>query len=491
MDIFQHGGNNICEVKCVKKEMYPGALTNENICAIFAGAADFISRELHCGEHTLFAYAIDGLISGADASDYVLKPVVQQLSAESLTQLYDKALSGSIYNVVAKPCHSLEDAAIFLVNGFCVVLFPDVGGIAYEVKTGEKRGMSGPELEHTAKGPKDAFVETVRTNTSLIRRHLRTPDLRLYETTVGRRSLTNVTVVWINGITNPEYVDRMKSRLEQIDVDGLISPSSVEEYITGSRRTPFPMLQYTERTDRFCNGLLRGRVGLFVDGLPLGYLAPVDIGYLMDSPEDLTRDYISASWVRILRYSALVLGLLLPAVYVAMMQFHQLLIPHPLLDVILSSKMSVPFSTVWEVLGLLLAFELLQESGIHLPQSIGQSVSIIGGIVVGTAGVEAGLVSPIALIVVSIAGVCGFVLPNRDLAAAIRVCRFLLAAVAALGGLWAVALGLFVLIIHLAMLKSLGVCYLIALEPHLCRKRLIKKKLRDLHLQPEDQRNQK
>ena len=475
----------------MKKCMYPGELTHKNICAIFAGAADFISRKLCCGQYSLFAYAIDGLISGADASDYVLKPVAEHLHADTMEQLYEKALSGSIYNVVAKPCDTLDDVAIYLVNGFCVVLFPNVGAIAYEVKTGEKRGMTGPELEHTTKGPKDAFVETVRTNTSLIRRHLRTPDLRLYEATVGRRSLTNVTVVWIDGITNPEYVNRMKSRLEQIDVDGLLNPSSVEEYITGSRKTAFPLLQYTERTDRFCNGLLRGRVGLFVDGLPLGYLAPVDIGYLMDSPEDLARDYISASWVRILRYSALILGLLLPAVYVALMQFHQQMIPHPLVDVILSSKTSVPFSSVWEVLGLLLAFELLQESGVHLPQSIGQSVSIIGGIVVGTAGVEAGLVSPIALIVVSIAGVCGFVLPNRDLAAAIRVCRFLLAVTAAVGGLLPVALGVSALVFHLATLKSLGVCYLIALEPSLLRKRIVINKFRDVHLRPQDKRNQK
>lgn len=473
----------------MKQPMYPGALTDENIRAIFCDAADFNIRPLRCGTFTLYTYAIDGLTAGGDISEYIFKPIAEELSGDSMQSLYDRALYGTVVNSVARPSPDLDSTASFLVNGFCVVLFPGVGAIAFEAKTGEKRSLSGPELEHTTKGPKDAFVETIRTNTSLLRRHLRTPDLRLYETTVGQRSLTNVTVAWIDGITNPEFVERMKQRLASIDIDGLINPSSVEEYITGSRRTAFPLLQYTERTDRFCNGLLRGRVGLFVDGLPLGYLAPVDLGYLMDSPEDLARDYFSASWVRLLRYSALLLGLLLPALYIAFIMYHPGLIPGNLAGVI--GKNEVAFSPVWEVLSLLLAFELLQESGIHLPQSIGQSVSIIGGIVVGTAGVEAGLVSSMALIVVSVAGVCGFVLPNRDLASAIRLWRFLLAVAASIGGLWAMAAGGGFLLWHLACQKSLGLCYLRPFAPSFFRKRMKDVKHRDLNLDPLDRRSQR
>ena len=362
---------------------------------------------------------------------------------------------------------------------------------AFEVKTGEKRNPSPPEVENTVKGPKDAFVETGRTNTSLVRRHLRTPDLRIYETTVGQRSLTNVSVLWIQGLTNEMYVERLKKRLSEIHIDGLISPSAVEEYVTGSRATAFPLIQYTERPDKFCQGLLDGRVGLIVDGLPLAYLTPVDLMYLMDSPEDRSRDYITASAVRILRYLALVTGLLLPGLYIAVANFQQDLIPLPLLRAIIESKAAVPFTTVAEVLGLLITFELLQESGVHLPQAVGQSVSIVGGIVVGTAAVEAGIISPIALIVVSVAGVCGFVLPNRDLAEAVRMWRFLIAAFGAIAGLWGVAAGVLCLLIHLTGLKSMGVPYLGSNGKWgLLRRRLKNQKWRNAALEPRDEKNQ-
>ena len=434
-------------------------MTHESICALFGTTGDFITRKLQCGGHTVHAYMIDGLIASANASELVLKPLTR-LPAGPMATLYDAALNGTIYNNVADPCPDVQTVAAKLTNGFLVVLFPGTGAAAFEVKSPEGRGIAPPTVENTVKGPKDAFTENIRTNTGLLRRHLRTPDLRFEQTVAGDVTHTNLAVAWIHGITDPGLVSRLQTRVQQLNTGSLLTPADVEEQVTGRRATPFPLLQYTERTDKFAQGLLAGRVGLLVDGLPQGYLLPVDLGYLMTSPEDEGMDYVSASFIRILRYGALLLSLLLPGIYIALASFHQQMIPLPLLKAIIESKQSVPFSTAVEVLALLLAFEILQEAGIHLPQSVGQSVSIIGGIVVGSAAVEASLISPSALIAVSLAGICGFALPNRDFAQAARLFRLGFAILGAFAGLFGVTAGFIALLIHLAGLTSLDVPYL-------------------------------
>ena len=467
------------------------------LTAQFEDAADFETRKVLCGGQLLTVLFLDGLTSGGDIAEQVVRPLAQMTDEAREEVLYTRALQGGVWCASVKEPESTQQAAELLVNGFCVILFPKSGkALGCEVKTGEKRSPSPPETENTVKGAKDAFTETLRTNTSLVRRHLRTPGLRLAETVVGRRTLTKVTVCWIGGLTDPELPRRMQERLSSIDIDGALSPAAIEEYVTGSRRTAFPLLEYTERTDHFCQGLLDGQVGLLADGLPLGYLAPVGLGRLMRSPEDRATDFFSASMLRLLRYAALGVSLLLPALYAAMAMFHQQMLPTKLLLSIIESKQNVPFSTLLEVLGLLCAFELLQQAGLHLPQAVGTAVSIIGGLVVGTAAVDAKLVSPAALIVTASSGICGFTLPNRELSDAVRLWRFVLTVLAGLWGLFGVTVGLLLLLTELAGLESLGRSYLspfgrAEVKGALVRPRLVRQKWRDGALKPMDDQNQR
>ena len=467
------------------------------LTAQFEDAADFETRKVLCGGQLLTVLFLDGLTSGRDIAEQVLRPLAQMTDEAREEVLYTRALQGGVWCASVKEPESTQQAAELLVNGFCVILFPKSGkALGCEVKTGEKRSPSPPETENTVKGAKDAFTETLRTNTSLVRRHLRTPGLRLAETVIGKRTLTKVTVCWIDRLTDPELPRRMQERLSSIDIDGALSPAAIEEYVTGSRRTAFPLLEYTERTDHFCQGLLDGQVGLLADGLPLGYLAPVGLGRLMRSPEDRATDFFSASMLRLLRYAALGVSLLLPALYAAMAMFHQQMLPTKLLLSILESKQNVPFSTLLEVLGLLCAFELLQQAGLHLPQAVGTAVSIIGGLVVGTAAVDAKLVSPAALIVTASSGICGFTLPNRELSDAVRLWRFVLTVLAGLWGLFGVTVGLLLLLTELAGLESLGRSYLspfgrAEVKGALVRPRLVRQKWRDGALKPMDDQNQR
>ena len=467
------------------------------LAAQFENAADFETRKVLCGGQLLTVLFLDGLTSGGDIAEQVVRPLAQMTDEACEEVLYTRALQGGVWCASVKEPESTQQAAELLVNGFCVILFPKSGkALGCEVKTGEKRSPSPPETENTVKGAKNAFTETLRTNTSLVRRHLRTPGLRLAETVIGKRTLTKVTVCWIDRLTDPELPRRMQERLSSIDIDGALSPAAIEEYVTGSRRTAFPLLEYTERTDHFCQGLLDGQVGLLADGLPLGYLAPVGLGRLMRSPEDRATDFFSASMLRLLRYAALGVSLLLPALYAAMAMFHQQMLPTKLLLSIIESKQNVPFSTLLEVLGLLCAFELLQQAGLHLPQAVGTAVSIIGGLVVGTAAVDAKLVSPAALIVTASSGICGFTLPNRELSDAVRLWRFVLTVLAGLWGLFGVTVGLLLLLTELAGLESLGRSYLspfgrAEVKGALVRPRLVRQKWRDGALKPMDDQNQR
>lgn len=439
---------------------YPQGISAQHVRQVFQGAADLTARPIRLGGVSATAFFIDGLTAGADIADFILHPARENLhgSAEEMLQA---CLQGAVYAAVAKEVEDLPTLCNLLVNGFAVLVFDGLPrAVAFEVKSSVRRIPSPPSVEHTVKGAKDAFTETARTNTSLIRSHLRNPFLRFTELTVGSKSRTNVSLVWLEGVTPRHLVAQMERRLQNLHIESFVTPAAVEEAVTGSRCTPFPLLRFTERTDKFAQALLEGQMGLLVDGLPLGYLAPVELGGFLASPEDQGVDFVTASCIRIIRYGALLVSLLLPALYAAMASFHQEMLPTQLLFSIIESKQQVPFPTMLEVIGLLISFEILQEAGVHLPQSLGQAVSIIGGLVVGSAAVEAKLISPAALIVVAVAGVCGYVIPGRELANAVRVWRFILTLCAALAGLFGVSVGLIALLLHLGSLETFGMSYL-------------------------------
>ncbi len=450
-----------------KKPKFDAPLTVSAIETIFQGADDFVHRTVLIdgdpkGKVDLFF--IDGLVSGNNISESVIRPLAQGImldGGETPYQKIEKLKQGGVYNAVVQLRETLDDVASDLVNGFCVVLFEKQKiALSFETRTQDGRSISEPSVENVLKGAKDAFVETLRTNTSLVRRHIRTPDMRIQERVVGRQTLTRIAVVYIEGLTNPDLVRQAVERIEKMDVDGVLAGGALEEYLVDDIKTPFPLILYTERTDRFASGLIGGRVGILVDGLPLGYLLPSTLAQFMTAPEDRANNYIQATILRFVRYMALWINVLLPGFYIAVSTFHQEMIPTALLHSIINSKQDVPFPTVFEVFGLLFSFEILQEAGLRLPKTIGQTVSIVGGLIVGQAAVDAKILSPVIIIVVAVTGIAGYTLPNRDFAGAIRIWRFFIAFASAVLGLFGTATAGLALLYHLASLESFGVPYL-------------------------------
>ena len=396
-------------------------------------------------------------------NDYILRPLATSpLLREATPQAAFRMMTeGIVYTQLVQVCTTLDQAVFALINGSVVFAFPGEGRmIAYFAATEEKRALSPPENEPSLKGARDSFVESLRTNTSLVRRRLRAPELKIAEVIAGRQTVTPVDILYIEGITNPDLVAETKRRLAAVDTDELLQTASLEELIVDEVDTAFPMIAYTERPDRFCAGLVEGRVGVIVDGIPLGYLLPGTVGQFFKTGQDRAQNWVAASFLSVLRYLCMLLSLFLPAWYVAAVNFHPEMIPARLAWSISEAKTDVPFSTIFEVLIMLLAFEAVQEAGLRLPGAIGQTASILGGLVVGSAAVEASIVSPVVLIVVAIAGIAGYTVPSQEFAAALRIWRFGLAIAASLGGLFGVMALAAVLVYRLAQLESFGVPYL-------------------------------
>ncbi len=484
----------------------PGPLSLEGLERVFEGCADFNKRQvlLHGDpSRSVTVCFLAGMARTERLNDYVLRPLAQDpmLSSVPEGQIFELLERGALYAQKAVRAAELTEAALALVGGSCVLFLPGRSdALIIPVETEEKRSIGEPENEPALKGGRESFVEGVRTNTSLVRRRLRSPELKVKEHTVGRQSLTPVDVVYLDGIADPETVRAVEERLDAIDIDGVEAAGNLEEYLVDAKRSPFPRLPYTQRPDRFCQGLLEGRVGLLCDGIPLGWLLPGTLDQFFKTGQDRAYHWMVASALSLVRYFCALVTLTLPGLYIALVTFHPEAIPSKLALSIVAAKQEVPFSTIFEVLIMLLAFEVIQEAGLRLPGPIGATVSILGGLVVGNAAVEAHIVSPAVLIAVAIAGVAGYTMPSQDFGNALRLWRFLLAVLSSVGGVFGLALGCAALIYHLAGLESFGVPYLAPFtvgagaprgRPSLIRLPLPFLKWRDGAVRTQNRRNQR
>ena len=445
---------------------YPYLLSLPALEEVFSSCADFQVRELRLGLESRKQVSVcwlDGLVSAQTLTEDVIRPLTSLARLpedESTRQSLLRILAGAVYNCSARYRDTMDDVVEDLTHGCCVLLFDGAAqAVSFEARSSAHRSVSEPTLEKSIKGAKDAFVETLRVNTALVRRRLCTPALKLVESELGRSSRTRVAMFYIEGIAAPETVAALAQRLDTLDADCLLSTGILEQSLADAPDSPFPQLLHTERPDRFAQYLMEGRVGLLIDGLPIGLSGPVSFADFMRCSGDSGSSGMVASSLTLLRWLALLLSLLLPALYVAIALYHQEMIPTRLLLSVIEAKQRVPFSTALEVIGMLLSFELLQEAGLHLPNPIGDTVSIIGALIVGQSAVEARIVSPIAIIVVAFAGIAGYTLPSQDLGAAVRLLRLGLVLAAVAAGLFGVGAALCLLLLHLAEIDSLGLNY--------------------------------
>ena len=426
-------------------------ITAAEVKKIFSDCDDFEMRTVRIGLESRLTVCVcwlDGVVAAGDVSAEILRPLTEGGRLADVTgsrEAVRRIEQGAVYSCATRTRTQTDALIADLTKGSAALIFDaQRKAVTFEARTANVRAVSEPTIEKSVSGAKDAFVETLRINTSLVRRRLHTPALKLRQTVVGRQSETTVAVVY----------------LDTIDEQALLGRGDLEPYLTRRPRALLPQLGQTERPDKFAGALLDGCVGLLVDGLPMGYLLPTTFRLLMHAPEDETHNYLLASALIVLRYFALALSLTFPALYVAVAMYHQEMIPAKLLLSVIQAKQQVPFSVPAIILFMLIAFELLQEAGLRLPNSIGQTVSIIGALLVGQSAVDAKIVSPVAIIVVALAGIAGYTLPNQELSNAVRLLRLALVLAAAVAGLFGILAMLGLVIWYLCTIDSDGVAYM-------------------------------
>ena len=468
----------------------------EALQALFHEDGDFVVREFDLpmgGGRRAALIFLDGLVNAETINSSVLRPLMLEsrqfvdgegLKLNSIREICDSFLiTGEI-----EMADTVEDAADACLMGDTVLLVDGLAECAYINSKGfEKRAVTEPQTETVVRGPREGFTEVLRVNTSLLRRRLKTPHLRLDMMTIGKRTHTLVCLAYLDNLASPALIREVKRRLETIDTDAILNSGYIEEYIEDAPLSVFQTINFSEKPDTVAGKLLEGRCALIIDGTPFVLTMPMLFVECFQSPEDYAiRSYI-AIFLRLIRMISFFISLIAPAMYVALTSYHQELIPTTLLFTIAASSESIPFNSVIETAVMLATFEILKEAGIRLPKPVGQAVSIVGALVMGQAAIQAGLVGAPVVIVIAFTAVASFLVPNT--ADAITILRWYLLVLAAVMGGLGITLGLITILIHLASIESFGSVYLYPFspfEPADMKDSILRTPLWSMHRRPEE-----
>lgn len=415
---------------------------------------------------------IMGLANIKKIDDFILRPLTEMndFSIENKMISAGEAVTVLMQSGILTPSVTLssdwDEICDRLLSGD-VILFLNGSGdvIINSLKGWENRSLSEPSSDAEIRGSKDGFVESIRINTSLIRRRIRDYGLRIDSLKIGKRTKTDIVLVYIDKLVNKEVLNELKKRLDKIDTDAILESAYIEEFIEDSPASVFPQILTTERPDRAAAAILEGKITIIIDNTPFVLIVPSVFWDFMQAAGDYYESPYIASFLRVIRVISLVISLTLPSLYVLLVSFHQEMIPTPLAMKMAAGREGIPYPSIIEALFMELIFEILREAGIRIPKPIGQAVSIVGALVIGEAAVQAGIVAPLMVIVVAAAGICSFTVPGYNAASALRLTRFpIMIATGVLG-----VLGFFgataAIILHLLSLRSFGAPYLAPFSP--------------------------
>lgn len=435
---------------------------------------DLVIRPFHASYDGSLSMALiytDGLVDKAFVQDFILRTLMidirkSNLEVPSKENSYQVLKEHSLTAGEMDEFQTVNKLYEHILSGDTVILIDGQDkAFAVDTKGWKDRGVEEPSSQTSVRGPKDGFTETIRTNTALLRRKIKDPNLWIKSKSVGRRTKTDVSIAYIHGIADPKIVKEVYKRLDQIDTDAILDSGYIEEFIQDKTYTPFPTVYNTERPDIIAAGLLEGRVAILVDGTPFVLLVPALFIQFFQASEDYYQRADFATFIRIIRYIAFFLSLLTPSAYIALTTYHQEMIPTDLLVSLSSQREGVPFPALIEALIMEITFEILREAGIRLPRAVGSAISIVGALVLGQAAVEAGLVSSAMVIVVSLTAISSFVSPSFNMAISIRMLRFGFMFLAATFGMFGILIGVIIMVLHLTSLRSFGVPYLAPMAP--------------------------